>query len=145
MQLKLSRRYLVNNGILLASMLGLTLFAVLADVGFTGPIATVGLLGCAACSFGLLWSTHKYQSTRVSEAGVEQAGLQGKIFVPWAEVEEVRMYAGAFILESARGKVLIYPRAYEQPEDLSEFVVNHMRKVMQERGARVAEKDTRFF
>lgn len=143
--LKLSRRYLINNGVLLASMVGLTLFAVLADTGFTGPIAIWGLLACAACSFGLLWSGHKYRTTRISEQGVEQATLQGKLFLPWDAVREVRMYAGAFILESPRGKVLVYPKAYEAPEDISDFVIGHLRRVMQDRGAQVAEKDTRFF
>lgn len=145
MPLKLSRRYLFNNGLLLVSMVGLTLFAVLADTGFTGPIASAGLLACAACSFGLLWSGHKYQSTRLSDEGVQQATLGGLLFLRWDAVEEVRMYAGAFILESGRGKVLVYPKAYENPEAVSEFVVDHLRRVMQERGAQVAEQDTRFF
>ena len=57
------------------------LFAVLADTGFTGPIASAGLLACAACSFGLLWSGHKYQSTRLSDEGVQQATLGGLLFL----------------------------------------------------------------
>ncbi len=145
MPLKLSRRYLFSNGLLLVCMVALTLFAVFADTGFTGPIATAGLLACAACSFGLLWSTHKYQSTRLSDAGVEQATLQGRTFFAWSDVKEVRMYAGAFILESPKGKVLVYPKAYENPEDVSEYVVTRMRKVLQERGGHVPEQDTRFF
>ena len=145
MKLKLSKRYLFNNGLLLVSMVSLTLFAVFADTGITGGIAIAGLLACAACSFGLLWSAHKYQSTRLSDAGVEQATMQGRAFLAWTDVMEVRMYAGAFILESPKGKVLVYPKAYEHPEDVSEYVVTRMRKVLQERGGHVPEQDTRFF
>jgi hypothetical protein len=145
MPLKLSKRYLFNNGLLLLSMVSLTLFAVFADTGITGGIAIAGLLACAACSFGLLWSAHKYQSTRLSDAGVEQATMQGRAFLAWTDVQEVRMYAGAFILESPKGKVLVYPKAYENPEDVSEYVVTRMRKVLQERGGHVPEQDTRFF
>jgi hypothetical protein len=145
MELKLSRRFLINNAMMLVPLVGVTGFGVLADTGFYGPIATMGTLGCAACAFGLLWSAHKYESTRLSEAGVEQATMKGRVFVRWTEVKEMRMYSKAFILESPGGTVLVYPKAYNDPEDVSEYVVTRMRKVMQERGAQVAENDTKFY
>ena len=145
MKLKLSRRFLINNAMMLVPLVGVTGWAVLADTSFYGPIATIGSLGCAACAFGLLWSAHKYESTRLSETGVEQASMKGKVFVAWADVKEVRMYSKAFILESARGTVLVYPKAYEVPEDVSEYVVTHLRKVMQDKGAQVQENDHKFY
>ena len=145
MLLKLSKRFLFNTGVLLLSLVVLTLFAFMSDSGFTGPIAAAGILGCAACAFGLLWSAHKYQNTRLSDAGVEQATMKGWLVLRWEDIREVRMYSKAFLLESPRGTVLVYPRAYEQPDDVSEYVVTRLRKVMEERGAQVQENDKKFY
>ena len=144
MKLKLARRFLVSMGMMLASLAGILVVASLSGLDFSGPIAIVGTLASLACASGLLWSIRKYQVTELSEAGVSQLTLNGRIFVPWNDVSEVTMYSGAFILVSPQGKAMIYPKAYEQPEDVSEYVVTHMRKVMQERGAQVAKQPTTF-
>ena len=145
MPLKLSKRFLFNTAVMLVSLVGLTLFAFMSDVGFTGPIAAAGTLACAGCSFGLLWSAHKYQNTRLSDAGVEQATMKGQLFLRWEDIQQVRMYSKSFLLENPRGTVVVYPRAYERPEDVSEYVVTRLRKVMQDRGAQVQGNDKKFY
>lgn len=142
---KLSRRFIINNGLLLGSMMLLTVVVVSAGTDFTGPIAAFGTVACTLSAFGLLWSAHKYQSTRLSEIGVEQATLKGRIFVRWTDMDEVRMYAKAFLLEGKQGTVLVNPKAYEDPEAVSEYVVTRLRKVMQDRGAQVQEGGTKFY
>lgn len=145
MPLKLSTRFLFNTGLLLLSLVGLTVLAFMSETGFTGPIASAGILACAGCAFGLLWSAHKYQNTRLSDAGVEQVTMKGQLFLRWEDIQQVRMYSKSFLLESPRGTVLVYPKAYERPQEVSEYVVTRLRKVMQDRGAQVQENDKKFY
>jgi len=145
MPLKLSRRFIFSTSLLVLSIVSLTVLALFSDTGLKGSVEAIGGLACAAAVFGLLWSAHKYQGTQLSEAGVEQVTMLGKIFLPWNEVMAVRMYSKAFMLDSMRGTVVVYPKAYERPDEVAEFVVIQMRKVMEERGARVQPNDTKMY
>lgn len=141
---KLSRRFILSNGLLLGCMILLTAIGVSAGADFTGPIAVFGTLACGLSAFGLMWSAHKYRTTRLSEIGVEQATMQGRLFVRWTEMSQVRMYGKAYLLEGGQGTVVVYPKAYENPEAVAEYVVARLRRVLQERGAQVQEGDTKF-
>ena len=87
-----------------------------------------------------MWSIHKYQGTELSEAGVTQVTMKGKLFPPWNEVEKLRIFGKAYILDSPRGSVIITPSAYEDPFAVAEYVTSHMRKIMEEQGAKVMKK-----
>jgi hypothetical protein len=144
MKLSLARRYLLNMGMILASLVGVLLVAFFSGLDVSSPIAIVGTLLSLACAVALAWSIRKYQVTELSDEGASQLTLNGIVFVPWNDVSEVNMYSGAFILIAPQGKIIIYPKAYEQPEDVSDCVVTHMRQVMQARGARVARQPKTF-
>lgn len=144
MKLILARRFLINMGMILASLVGILVVALFSGLDVSSPIAIVGTLLSLACAVALGWSIRKYQLTELSEAGVSQITLNGNIFVPWDDVAEVTMYSGAFILIAAQGKAMVYPKAYENPEDVSEYVVTRMRRVMQARGARIAQQPKTF-
>jgi hypothetical protein len=144
MNLKLSRFFIIKMSLLVASMVVLTLFSLFAspegaeETGST--IAVMGTLVAAACGGGLLWSIHKYQGTEISDAGVRQVTVRGSLFVPWEDVQALRLFGGAYILDSARGSIIINPKAYEDPFAVAEYVDGHMRKVMEERGAKVVKQ-----
>ena len=140
MNLKLSKAYIVKTLLMLVPLVSLTIYGINAEAGFTGPVVIFSVLACAGTTFTLLWSAHKYQNTRLTEQGVEQATMGGKLFVAWAEVQRIRKYKQSFILESARGSVLVYPAAYEQAAAVNDFMVTHLQRVMNERGARVESK-----
>ncbi len=144
MKLILARRYLINMGMILVSLVGILAVAFFSGLDVSSPIAIVGTLLSLASALALSWSIRKYQITELSEEGASQLTLNGIVFVPWNDVSEVSMYSGAFILIAPQGKVMIYPKAYEKPEDVSEYVVSHMREVMRARGARVARQPKTF-
>jgi len=144
MKLILARRFLLSMGAMLVSLVGILLVALLSGLDISSPIAIVGTLLSLGCAAGVAWSVRKYQITELSEAGVSQITLNGLIFVPWDDVSEVTMYSGAFILIAPQGKAMVYPKAYENPEAVSEYVVTHMRRVMEARGARVARQPKTF-
>ena len=141
MKLQLSRFFIIKMSVLIGSMVALTLFAMFANPEGTEEVSdTIAVLGSMVAAIfggGLLWSIHKYQNTHLSEAGVTQVTVKGMLFVPWEEVLQLRMLGGAFILDSARGSVLINPKAYEDPFAVAEYVDVRMRPVMEARGAQV--------
>jgi hypothetical protein len=140
MKLTLARRFLLTMGAMLTSLVGILLIAFLSGLDFSSPIAISGTLLSLACAAVMVWSVRKYQFTELSEAGVSQITLNGRIFVPWDDVTEVTMYSGAFLLIAPQGKAMVYPKAYENPGAVSEYVVTHMRRVMEARGARIARQ-----
>jgi len=144
MKLILARRFLLSMGAMLVSLVGILLIALLSGLDISSPIAIVGTLLSLGCAAGVAWSVRKYQITELSEAGVSQITLNGLIFVPWDDVSEVTMYSGAFILIAPQGKAMVYPKAYENPEAVSEYVVTHMRRVMEARGARITRQPKTF-
>jgi len=144
MKLTLANRFLLSMGAMFASLVGILLVALLSGLDVSSPIAIVGILLSLACAAGLAWSVRKYQITELSETGVSQITMNGRIFVPWDDVTEVTMYSGAFLLIAPKGKAMVYPKAYENPEAVSEYVVSHMRRVMEARGARIARQPKTF-
>lgn len=141
MPLKLSIAFLIKTGLLLSSIVLLTVFALLSDTGLPPSVATIATLACAGCAWGLLWSAYKYQCTVLSVSGIEQITMKGWMFVRWSEIKEVRMYSKAFLLDGPSGTVLVYPNAYEQPYEVSQYVVEHLRPIIEAKGAQVLPQE----
>lgn len=133
MDLKISRRFIINTGAMLFSLLGLTVVTVLASGSFDGPLVAAATAISLLLTSLLLWSVHKYQHTRISDTGVEQPAISGLLRVQWRDVSGVSLYRGAFILDCPGGKLMIYPRAYEQPEQVSDYVVARLKRVFEDR------------
>ena len=137
---KLSRFFLFKTALMLIPLVSLTIYSMRAEVGFSGPVVIVSMLACSAVAFAMLWSAHKYQNTLLTDTGVEQATLSGKLSVRWEEVKRIRMYKKAYLLETARGTVLVYPHAYDNPAAVNDFVVGHLQRAMNDGGGKAGPK-----